>query len=145
MPIPRSAASFDFIDEFHRLQDRVRRLEMRSEGAAGIVHTFIMDPITARVWPPALAAESTINGVLLRFESGVGIDVQFWVNQDGTDIPLHRMGIGHANLAVYSAIGTDMDFGDVMDLSPGDYFWPEVRSGSGSNISAGFILVPGQT
>src|SRR5438034_484312 len=81
--MPRTGRSFDFLDEFSLLKDRVRRLELRSTGGNAEVESFIMDPVTVRAWPVALAADMTINGVMLYIAAGFA-DVTFWVVSGGT-------------------------------------------------------------
>jgi hypothetical protein len=100
-----------------------------------------MDPITVRAWPVALAASMTINGVLLYMVSGTA-DVTFWAVIGGTTVELHTI-TGAVAGTVYSAIETGMDYGDVANLSIGDFYYPEITAGSGTNISAAFITNPG--
>ena len=142
MPIPRTFRAFDFLDEFKSLKDRVRRLELDQTGGAGQVESFIMDPITVRPWPAACACDMRITGVLLYIGSG-SADVTFWAVIDGTLNEVHTFS-GAFDGNVYNAIEDDMDYGDEVSLGIGDFYYPEITSGSGNNITAGFITSPGQ-
>lgn len=139
--MPRTGRSFDFLDEFSLLKDRVRRLELRTTGGNAEVESFIMDPVTVRAWPVALAADMTINGVMLYIAAGFA-DVTFWVVSGGTQTEIHTF-IGASAGTVYSAIETDMDYGDVIELSIGDFYYPEITDGSGNNITAAYLVNPG--
>ena len=140
--MPRTGRSNDFLAQYRILEDRVRRLELRQQGAAGQVESFIMDPITVRAWPPALAADMRLTGVLLWFESGSGIHVSFNAVVAGSSIELHSFTSVGAG-SVHSAVGADMDYGGELNLEIGDWFYPEITAGSGSNIVAAFITNPG--
>lgn len=144
-PIPRLGNTFDFLDEYRRLTDRVRRLELDQQGGAGQVESFIMDPITVRAWPAACACSMRITGVLAYIGSGTA-DITFWFVQPASLTPdpiaLHTFS-GASSGTVLSALETDMDFGDVVDLDIGDFYYPEITDGSGNNITAGYITSPG--
>lgn len=141
MPIPRLGNTFDFLDEFRLLKDRVRRLELDQQGGAGQVESFITDPIREFTFPPACACSMRITGVLLYVLEGTAT-VDFKTVVSGWITVIHTF-TGVSAGTVYSAIETDMDYGDVIDLDIGDFYYPEILSGSGRNISAGFITSPG--
>jgi hypothetical protein len=105
-----------------------------------------MDPITVRAWPVALASDMYIDGVMLYMTDG-SADVTFWIStDDGTGLmtttAIHTFSSASAG-NVYSAIETGMDIGDIVNLSIGDFYYPEITSGSGNNITAAYIVNPG--
>jgi hypothetical protein len=146
MPIPRSPNGFDFLDEFKRHDDRIRRLELQTN-ATEQVESFIMDPITVRAWPAACADYMRITGVLLFIGTGTAtVDfkavVHDTVAMTTTVVTLHTFTTASSG-AVHSALDASMDYGDVLDLDIGDFYYPEITAGSGNNISAGFITSVG--
>lgn len=141
MPTPTTPLTYDFLADYHLLKDRVRRLELNTQGGAGDVKSFIMDPITVRQWPVALASNMYINGVMLYMTSGTA-DVTFWAVVGGTTEEVHTFSGATAG-TVYSALETDMDIGDVVNMDIGDFYYPEITTGSGNNITAAYITNPG--
>lgn len=139
--MPRTGRAIDFLEDYHLTKDRVRRLEMRQRGAMGQVESFIMDPVVVRSWPPALAADMRLTGVMVWIESG-SVDVSFNATIEGATTVLHTFS-GISAGVVHSAISTDMDYGNEMNLEIGDWYYPTILSGFGANIVAAFITNPG--
>jgi hypothetical protein len=82
-----------------------------------------------------------IDGVMLYMTEGFA-DVTFWAVVLGVTTEIHTFSGASAG-TVYSAIETEMDIGDIVNLTIGDFYYPEITTGSGSNITAAYIVNPG--
>lgn len=135
----------DLLHLHANLQQRVRKLEITPipEATAGgeQVESFIMDPVTVRAWPAALASKVTLTGVMAYLGSGGPVTVRFMCRSSGSTITLHTFTSFSAGTVRY-ATGGSWAYGWPIDLDVGDLYWPEITAGSGSNITAAFITEP---
>lgn len=135
--------------------DRQRRLRsdtQRERVARPFTHVenFILDPITERMFPPALAIRQRIIGVLLYHTSADPITVDMvveredppvdepnpWVlKNDPTDpLELNTFTAAGAGVVHYKEVGVDLEIGDI--------YYPEIVAGDGGEITASFIVAP---
>ena len=86
MPLTRPP---DFLHQHLRTGQRVRDLEITPRTTH--VESFIMDPVTVRAWPPAIAVftSSEIFGVALYHTSPGAVTVQFKAGPPGSPVVVH--------------------------------------------------------
>lgn len=119
-----------------RHSERIRR--QATKVPAETLENFIMDPITVRAWPAAVPARSQlITGYAVNIGSG-SADVSFWVLREtpitGIPNPLEIASGSFSTGLAKARLGTPCD------LEPGDLYYPEITDGSGTDITASFIV-----
>jgi hypothetical protein len=128
----------DFIDRLGIQENLSRR--SRIEKPPRNTENFIIDPVTPFAFPPAFAPpRATLLGAMARLESGGPITVS-WV--------LVRLDppAGDPNPSVLHTSDIDGDgvvyieeF-DPVDIEFGDYYYPEITSGTGNKFTGSFVV-----
>lgn len=129
----------DFLHQQLRNNQRLRDLEISPRTTH--VESFILDPISERAFPPAIAVftESQIFGVALYHTSPGPVTVQFNAGPPGSPTVLHTF-TSAAGGTVHNALGDAMSYGPEYELEPGDVFYPEIIAGAGGGITAAFMI-----
>jgi len=136
VPYPRSP---DFIERHLRNTQRIRDLETRP--APSYVESFILDPVSVRAWPPAIAvfSGSTIFGVALYHTSPSAITVAFRAGEPGSADLVHTFGSA-SNGIVHSAFGDELTYGEEYEMGSDQIFYPEITAGAGGAVTAAFMI-----
>lgn len=123
----------DIIDQIRDLKKRVRRLEVRKQPGTVQYENFILDPATARTFPPAFAPASRLVRVIARLGAGGPIDVAMVIVQAGVPTTVHTFtALAGDGVPVTATVDEQ--------LGAGDWMYPSITSGIGGDFTASFVL-----